>query len=164
MCRSRRAEASGNEANPAGFDTTAPLGDGKNRWIKSCSRGSWPKVDTRGHCRPPGVLEHGVEVGRSAVAGVAVPELGPWEPLSLTDIDHDFRRAAVRWWIGADERSSFISAARGANTRTPTSGCPDLFGLRPFLDGWDLYYVAAAGAIEPGAGQELRGELHQNDL
>ncbi|MGH9008930.1 MAG: nucleotidyltransferase domain-containing protein [Acidimicrobiia bacterium] len=99
----------------------------------------------------PGVLGHGVEVGRSVVAGVAVPELGPWEPLSLTDIDHDFRRAAVRWWIGGGRALKLHVGRSWREHEDADVGLsrPDLFGLRPFLGGWDVY-VAAAGAIEPG--------------
>jgi len=96
---------------------------------------------------------------------MAQPELGPWEPLSLAETIQVFREANFRWWIGGGwalelhlgrswrkHEDTDVGLARG-----------DVDQVRSVLDGWDIH-VATAGRLEPWAGQELRAELHQNNL
>jgi hypothetical protein len=99
------------------------------------------------------------------VAGVAVPEHGPWEPLSLTETIMIFRGATFRWWVSGG-RALELHLGRSWREHEDTDvgvPRPDLPGLQQVLSGWDIH-VAAAGHIEPWAGQELHGELHENNL
>jgi hypothetical protein len=96
---------------------------------------------------------------------MAAPELGPWEPLSVTATVETFRAASFRWWISGgralelhlgrswrDHEDTDVGLARG-----------DVVELPMVLDGWDLH-VAAGGRLQRWAGQELRAELDQNNL
>jgi hypothetical protein len=96
---------------------------------------------------------------------VAAPDLGPWDPLSVTDTVERFGPAKFRWWISGG-RALELHVGRSWRDHDDTDvGVPrrDVAGVRMVLDGWDIH-VAAAGRLDPWRGQELRPDLHQNNL
>lgn len=93
------------------------------------------------------------------------PDLGPWDPLSLTDTVETFGEARFRWWISGG-RALELHVARSWRDHDDTDvgvARREVARLRDLLEGWDIH-VAAAGRLDPWIGQELRPELSQNNL
>jgi len=96
---------------------------------------------------------------------MVAPDLGPWAPLSLTDTVETFAEARFRWWVSGG-RALDLHIGRSWRDHDDTDvGVPrrEAAGLRALLDGWDIQ-VAASGRLHPWAGQELRPDLHENNL
>ena len=96
---------------------------------------------------------------------MAQPELGPWDPLSLRETIEVFRASKFRWWISGGWALELHLGSSWRKHEDTDVGLAraDVRKLRSVLDGWDIH-VAAAGGLEPWIDQELRSELHQNNL
>ena len=94
-----------------------------------------------------------------------VAEVERWEPLSLAETIRIFNRAAFRWWISGGQALELHVGRSWRDHHDTDVGVarPDLSQLRVLLDGWDIH-VAAAGRLHSWHGEELRPELHQNNL
>lgn len=96
---------------------------------------------------------------------MAQPELGPWKPLSLPETIEIFTEATCRWWISGGWALDLHVGRSWRSHEDTDVGLMrrEVIGLRSALIGWDIH-VAAAGRLSPWLGQELRAELHQNNL
>jgi hypothetical protein len=96
---------------------------------------------------------------------MTAPDLGPWDPLSLTDTVETFGEARFRWWISGG-RALELHVGRSWRDHDDTDvgvARREAANLRALLDGWDIH-IAAAGRLDSWIGQELRPELNQNNL
>ena len=92
-------------------------------------------------------------------------DLGPWEPLDLSELIRLFKEWSARWWIsggvalelhlGRSWRFHHDSDVSILRNDTP--------GLRHLLVGWDIG-VAASGALTPWDGSVLVVEAGQNNM
>jgi hypothetical protein len=96
---------------------------------------------------------------------VATPELGRWEPLTLTDTVETFSAAEFRWWIGGGLALELHVGRSWRDHDDTDVGVvrQDIPELRTFLIGWDIH-VASLGRLESWSGEEPNGERHQNNL
>jgi hypothetical protein len=96
---------------------------------------------------------------------MSAPDLGGWEPLSVSATCGAFSPASFRWWFtGGQALELHLGRSWRDHEDTDVSIIRrDVVLLRPVLAGWDIY-VAAAGRLTPWSGEELNATLHQNNL
>jgi hypothetical protein len=96
---------------------------------------------------------------------VGTDEYGPWEPLSLTEVQTAFDGAPFRWWIsGGIALDLFAGRSWRVHEDTDVGVLRrDLHSLRVVTKTWDIQ-VAAAGRLSTWSNQELYSEQHENNL
>jgi hypothetical protein len=96
---------------------------------------------------------------------MAVPDLGHWEPLSVTATVDTLSGAPFPWWLCGGHALELHLGRTWRNHDDTDVGIArqDVFALRSVLGAWDIH-VAAGGHLEPWTGDELHAARHQNNL
>jgi hypothetical protein len=96
---------------------------------------------------------------------MAVPDLGAWEPLSVTATIDTLSDAPFRWWLSGGHALELHLGRSWREHEDTDVGIArqDVVALRSLLAEWDIH-IAAAGHLEPWTGDELHAAQHQNNL
>jgi hypothetical protein len=126
--------------------------------------------------RNPNVLSSLLGIGTSRVAVadsslrlygsvVAAHELGPWQPLSLTEIADLFELAPFRWWItgGRALELHLGRTWRGHEDADVGMVRREVPLLGSVLSSWDVH-LAAAGHLSRWTGRPLQAGSAENNL
>jgi hypothetical protein len=96
---------------------------------------------------------------------MGMPDLGDWEPLSVTATIGALSGAPFRWWLSGGHALELHLGLSWRDHHDIDVGIArqDVVALRSVLAEWDIH-IAAAGDLEPWTGDELRATQHQNNL
>jgi hypothetical protein len=96
---------------------------------------------------------------------MAVPDLGRWEPLSLTATIETLSDAPFRWWLtGGHALDMHVGRSWRDHDDTDVGiARRDASAFRFLLAEWDIH-TAAAGQLEPWSGDEPQAPRLQNNL
>lgn len=92
-------------------------------------------------------------------------ELGPWEPISLSELAALFAGAPLRWWIAGGHALELHCGRSWRDHGDIDVGISraDAGGLLAVLDGWQIA-VAADGELRLWDGAPLVAARHENNL
>jgi hypothetical protein len=96
---------------------------------------------------------------------VADDDLGPWEPMGISELSGLLADAPCRWWVtGGRSYELHLGRSWREHGDTDVGICRrDVAAFTAHLHPFDVS-VAAAGRLRPFRGEELLGERHENNL
>jgi len=96
---------------------------------------------------------------------VSADEYGPWDALSVSEVQAVFAKAPFRWWIsGGRALDLFVGRSWRAHGDTDVGVLRrDVAQLRTVTKSWDVQ-VAAAGILSTWRDRALNSERHENNL
>ena len=96
---------------------------------------------------------------------VAASELGPWEPLALSDTVALFAPAPFRWWISGGLALELHLGRSWREHDDTDVGIRrrDASLLPGVLRGWDIH-LGVSGVLQPWTGGQLASGGHENNL
>ncbi len=96
---------------------------------------------------------------------MAASELGPWEPLELTEVSDTFVGAPFRWWVSGGHALELHLGRAWRNHDDTDVGVvrSDLTAVHDWLSSWDLH-VGADGVLTPWRGETLDANRQQNNV